>query len=338
MKVFDGFFEVVRSMEFANPHLLWLLLLIVPYVVWQIWKRRKMQVPLTVTTTQPFENAPKTLRYRLRHLPLVLRCLALCFLIVALARPQSSYHKSNIKTEGIDIVIALDVSGSMQMMDFTPTRLEACKDIAAQFVDQRPNDRLGLVLYAGEAYTQCPLTIDHTAFKRLLAQAQMGPLDDGTAIGDGLGTAINRLRESKAKSKVIILLSDGVNNTGYMDPRSTAAMAKELGIKVYTISCGTNGKMSKMKIPGYGVQSVKTEIDEALLKFIAEETGGTYFVANNKTKLKQIYDEIDKMEKTIIDEEVIENKGDEFLPFLLIALFLFLFELVARYTFLRTNP
>lgn len=338
MKVFDGFFEVVRSMEFANPHLLWLLLLIVPYVAWQIWKRRKMQVPLTVTTIQPFENAPKTLRYRLRHLPLVLRCLALFFLIVALARPQSSYHKSNIKTEGIDIVIALDVSGSMQMMDFTPTRLEACKDIAAQFVDQRPNDRLGLVLYAGEAYTQCPLTIDHAAFKRLLSKAQMGPLDDGTAIGDGLGTAINRLRESKAKSKVVILLSDGVNNTGYMDPRSTASMAKELGIKVYTISCGTNGKMSKMRIPGYGVQSVKTEIDEALLKFIAQETGGTYFVANNKTKLKQIYDEIDKMEKTIIDEEVIENKGDEFLPFLLIALFLFLFELVARYTFLRTNP
>lgn len=338
MEAFDGFFTMLRNVEFANPHLLWLLLLLIPYVAWQIWQAKKMHTPLTVTTVTPFEEAPRSWRNKLRHLPLVLRCITIALLIVAIARPQSSYHRQRIETEGIDIVMALDVSGSMLMMDFKPTRLEACKSIAAEFVDKRPDDRLGLVLYAGNAYTQCPLTIDHQAFKTLLASAKMGPLDDGTAIGDGLGTAINRLRESKAKSKVVILLSDGVNNAGFLDPRSTAAMAKELGIKVYTISCGTNGKMASMRIPGHGVQQVRTEVDEALLRAIAHETGGKFFVATNKNKLRAIYSEIDKMEKTAINQELIENKGDEFLPFLLLALACFLLELLAKYVFLRTNP
>lgn len=329
---------MLKQVEFANPHLLWLLLLLIPFIAWQIWKRDKMSAPLTLSSAQPLQEVPKTIRYRLRWLPLVLRCLAIAFAIIAIARPQSSYHRQNVETEGIDIIMALDVSGSMQMMDFKPTRLEACKAIAAEFVNKRPNDRIGLVLYAGEAYTQCPPTTDHATFQNLLAAAQMGPLDDGTAIGDGLGTAINRLRNSEAKSKVVILLSDGVNNTGALDPRSTAAMAKELGVKVYTISCGTNGKMAGIRIPGHGVVQMRTEIDEQLLKDIAAETGGTYFVATNKDKLRAIYSEIDKMEKTVINEEIIENKGDEFLPFLLLALFCFIAELIARYTFLRTNP
>lgn len=338
MNVFDGFFEVLRRAEFVNPHLLWLLLLLIPYVVWQVWFYRKMHPPLSVSTVTPFENAPRTWRNRLRYLPLVLRCLTFALLIVALARPQSNYHKRHIESEGIDIVLALDVSGSMQMMDFKPNRLEACKAIAAEFVDKRPDDRLGLVLYAGNAYTQCPLTIDHVTFKNLLAAAKMGPLDDGTAIGDGLGTALNRLRESKAKSRVIILLSDGVNNTGYLDPHSVAEMAKELGIKVYTISCGTNGRYANMRIPGHGVQQVRTEVDEKLLAFIAQTTGGKFFVATDKNKLRSIYSEIDRMEKSVVNQEILENKTDEFLPFLLLALFCFLLEMVTRYGFLRTNP
>lgn len=338
MKIFDGFFAMLPHLEFANPHLLWLLLLIIPYVGWQVWKRSKMNATITLSTSAPLENLPKTLRYRLRHLPLIFRCLAFAFAILAIARPQSSFHRQNVETEGIDIVMALDVSGSMQMMDFKPTRLEACKAIAAEFVDKRPDDRIGLVLYAGEAFTQCPPTTDHASFKNLLAQAKMGALEDGTAIGDGLGTALNRLRDSEAKSKVVILLSDGVNNTGYLDPRSTATMAKELGIKVYTISCGTNGKMASIKIPGYGVQQVRTEIDEKLLKDIAALTGGKYFVATNKDKLRSIYSEIDKMEKTIINEEIIENMGDEFLPFLVLAILFLLLDVLARYVFLRQNP
>ncbi|MBQ7550804.1 MAG: VWA domain-containing protein, partial [Bacteroidales bacterium] len=258
-------------------------------------------------------------------------------LIVCIARPQSTFRNKNIETEGIDIVIALDISGSMQMMDFSPNRLEACKEIAAEFVDARPTDRLGLVVYAGEAYTQCPLTSDHETFQRLLHEVKFGLIDDGTAIGDGLGTAINRLRESKAKSKVIILLTDGVNNAGYMDPHSAAEMAKELGIKVYTISCGTNGKMSKMQVHG-NVFTVKTEIDEALLKHIATQTDGKYFTANNNKKLRAIYNEIDQMEKSVVSEDIMIHKSDEFLPFLVLALICFILEIITRYFILRTNP
>ncbi len=338
MKALTDFVGILKDVEFVNPHFFWLLLLIIPYVAWQIWKQHKIQPALTITTTVPFEKARKTFRQRLRWLPVVLRCLAFVFLIVALARPQSAFRNKSVQTEGIDIVITLDVSGSMQMMDFTPNRLEACKVIAAEFVKNRPNDRLGLVLYGAEAYTQCPLTSDHATYLELLEGVKFGIIDDaGTAIGDGLGTAINRLRESKAKSKVIILLTDGVNNAGYLDPISTADMAKSYGIKVYTISCGTNGKMSQMRTP-YGLVPVKTEIDEKLLKEIAAKTDGTYFVANNNRKLRDIYDQIDKMEKTIVNEDILEHKSDEFLPFLLIALALFVAELLSRYVFLRTKP
>lgn len=338
MELFHGFWEIFKDVEFVNPHLFWLLLLIIPYLAWQIWKRRKMQATLIVTTTVPFEKAPKTIRQRLRHLPIVLRVMAFSVLIIALARPQSSFRNKTIQSEGIDIVIALDVSASMRMMDFTPNRLEACKTIAAEFVENRSNDRTGLVLYGAEAYTQCPLTSDHITYLELLQSAEFGMIDDAsTAIGDGLGTAVNRLRESKAKSKVIILLTDGVNNSGYLDPISAAEMAKSYNIKVYTISCGTNGKMSKVKTP-YGIVPSKTEIDEALLKKIADKTNGTYFRATNNDKLRDIYTQIDQMEKTIVSEDVLEHKSDEFLPFLVIAIALFLLELICRFTFLRTNP
>ena len=337
MKIFDGFFTLIKEVEFANPHFFWLFLLLIPYIGWQIWKRKKLQTALTVTTIVPFEQAPKTWRQRLRYLPMILRILVFVFVILALARPQSTFRNKNIETEGIDIVIAMDVSGSMQMMDFSPNRLEACKKIAAEFVQGRPNDRIGLVLYAGEAYTQCPLTSDHETFLRLLREAKFGLIDDGTAIGDGLGTALNRLRESKAKSKVIILLTDGVNNTGYLDPHSAANMAKELGIKVYTISCGTNGKMSTIKTP-YGTMPAKTEIDEKLLQYIAGQTEGTYFVATNNKKLRSIYAQIDKMEKSVVNEDILVHKNDEFLPFLALALICFIVEIVCKYVILRTRP
>lgn len=337
MKIFDGFFALLKELEFTNPHFFWLLLLIIPYVAWQIWRHKKLHTPILVSTTAPFEQAPKTVRQRLRWLPLVLRILTFVFLIIALARPQSTFRNKNVETEGIDIVMALDISGSMQTLDFSPNRLEACKTIAAEFVKGRSHDRIGLVLYAGEAYTQCPLTSDHETFLRLLKDVRFGLIDDGTAIGDGLGTAINRLRESTAKSRVIILLTDGVNNAGYIDPQSAADMAKELGIKVYTISCGTNGKMSKIKTPA-GTFPIKTEIDEKLLKNIASKTDGTYFVATDNKKLRAIYQEIDKMEKSVVNEDILVHKNDEFLPFLVLALLCFILEILVRYGVLRTRP
>lgn len=340
MKVFDDFWGILKNIEFVNPELFWLLLLIIPYVAWQIWKRKKMQSAMVITTTQPFEQTGKTLRQRLRYLPQILRTLAFAMFIVAIARPQSSYRNTTIETEGIDIILAMDVSGSMRTMDFSPNRLQACKKIAAEFVENRPNDRFGLVLYSAEAYTQCPLTSDHVTFLNLLQNVNFGLIDeDGTAIGDGLGTAINRLRESQAKSKVIILLTDGVNNAGFMDPLSAAQIAADslINIKVYTISCGTNGKMSSAQTP-YGTVPVKTEIDEALLKEIASLTGGTYFAANNNNKLRQIYKQIDQMEKTTISQDVLKYKNDEFLPFLLLAIGLFILELLCRFVFLRSKP
>lgn len=337
MKVFEDFFTLLKNIDFAQPKLFWLLLLLIPYLFWQIYKQHRMHSALTVPSLQPLRQSPPTWRTSLRYAPLVLRCFVFIFLIIALARPQSTFRNKNIKTEGIDILIALDISGSMQTMDFTPTRLEACKEIASEFVNNRPNDRIGLVVYAGEAYTQCPLTSDHQTFQRLLHEVKFGVIDDGTAIGDGLGTAINRLRESTAKSKVIILLTDGVNNAGYMDPKSAADMAKELGIKVYTISCGTQGKMAKIRTP-QGTMSFQTEIDEKLLNEIAEKTDGTYFRAQNNEKLRSIYKEIDQMEKTIVSEDIMIHQSDEFLPFLFLALFCFLLELLSRYMILRTNP
>jgi Ca-activated chloride channel family protein len=224
----------------------------------------------------------------------------------------------------------------MKAMDFRPNRLEACKQVAQEFILGRPTDRIGLVVYAGEAYTQCPVTSDHNTLLGLLQKVRFDIIEDGTAIGDGLGTAINRLRESEAKSKIIILLSDGVNNSGYLDPYSAAEIAKNMGIKVYTIGVGTMGQ-ALFPTP-YGNVMMQTEIDERLLETIARETGGKYFRANNNDKLKSIYTEIDKMEKTILNETIFENKADAFFPFLLIGVILLIFYLLLRYTVFRTYP
>jgi Ca-activated chloride channel family protein len=325
-----------QSIEFANPYYFLLLLLIIPVAVWQYFFRKKMQAAITVPTAVAFEKIRKTWKVRLRWLPAFLLFLAYISFIVALARPQTSFRLSDVEVEGVDIVIALDISGSMKAMDFRPNRLEACKKVAEEFILGRPTDRIGLVVYAGEAYTQCPVTSDHGTLLGLLQKVKFDIIDDGTAIGDGLGTAINRLRESEAKSKIIILLSDGVNNSGYLDPHSAAEIAKDMGIKVYTIGVGTTGQ-APFPTP-YGTAMVPTEIDERLLQTIAKLTGGKYFRATNNAKLKDIYTEIDKMEKTILNETIFENKADVFFIFLLTGVILLVVYLLLRYTVFKTNP
>jgi len=325
-----------QSIEFANPYYFLLLLLVIPIIAWHYFFRKKMQATLTVPTTVVFQKIRKTWKVRLRWLPVCLLTLAYISFIIALARPQTSFRLNNVEVEGVDIVLALDISGSMKAMDFRPNRLEACKKVAEEFISGRPTDRIGLVVYAGEAYTQCPVTSDHNTLLGLLKKVKFDIIEDGTAIGDGLGTAINRLRESQAKSKIIILLSDGVNNSGYIDPYSAAEIAKNMGFKVYTIGVGTTGK-APYPTP-YGSVMVDTEIDERLLQSIAQETGGKYFRATNNDKLKAIYTEIDKMEKTILNETIFENKADAFFPFLLAGVILLISYLVLRYTVFRTNP
>lgn len=327
----------LQSLSFAYPWVLLLLLLIPLFIGCHLWKGRNSHATLTVSSDEAFLAGGRSLRTRLHRLPFCLRLLAFTFALIALARPQSSLSHRNVDVEGIDIAMALDVSGSMMAMDFRPNRLEACKSVIREFVDNRPDDRIGLVVYSAEAYTRCPLTTDHNTLQEALASTRFGIIEDGTAIGDGLGTAINRLKESKAKSKVVILLSDGVNNAGYMDPMSAAEIAKNQHIRVYTIGCGSIGE-APISIPHYGTVYAKVEIDEALLRDIARTTGGTYFRAQNKTRLKEVYQEIDRMEKTRIHETVFTNKSEEFFPFLCIAFAFFFIEIILRFTLLRTRP
>jgi len=328
------YLSYLRSLEFADKGCLWLLAVVPLLIAWYVWKHGRMQATFSVSSGKPFFNTP-SIKSKFRHLPFVLRMLVLCFVVVALARPQSSLSHKKVDVEGIDIVMALDISGSMQALDIRPNRLEACKKVIKSFIEGRPTDRIGLVVYGREAYTKCPLTTDHTTLLSSLENVKFIRDIDGTAIGDGLGTAINRLRESKAKSKVIVLLTDGVNNSGYIDPRSAAELAKEFAIRVYTIGCGTVRNEPHF-IPNYGY--VSADIDEALLKHIAKETGGKYFRATSKDKLSAIYAEIDQMEKTRISETHFTNRSDEFFPFLLCAIALFLIEILLRYTVLRVRP
>lgn len=336
MTFFSDLFQILKDVEFANPYYFFLLLLLIPIVGWRIWKRRKIQSAMQVSTATPFMKAPKSVRQRFIWITPLTAFLSFFFLVVTLARPQSAFRQHEMQVEGVDIVLALDISGSMKAMDFKPNRLGVTKKVAAEFINNRPTDRIGLVVYAGEAYTQCPVTTDHHTLLGLLDKVKFDLIDDGTAIGDGLGTAINRLRDSDAKSKIIILLSDGVNNSGYMDPYSAAEIAKNFGIKVYTIGCGSTG--SVLFPSSHGQVYIDSEIDEKLLKTIADQTGGLYFRATNSERLKDVYAEIDKMEKTILNETVFENKADEFLPFLGIALFFFLLFLIFRYTIFKINP
>lgn len=318
--------------HFANPEFFWLLILVPLLVLWYLLNNKKINVPIKFSTIEGFRRTKPSLRVKFLHLPFGLRVFGIILIIIALARPQSSSSEKQIETEGIDIVIALDISGSMLAEDFKPNRLEAAKKITEKFIDERQNDRIGLVIFSAKSFTQCPITIDHTVLKNLLKQIKSGLIEDGTAIGMGLATAVDRLKDSKAKSRVIILLTDGINNTGIISPLTASEMAKAFGIRVYTIGVGTLGKAPYPFQTPFGIQymNVDVEIDEALLKDIAQSTGGKYFRATNNKALESIYNEIDRMEKTKIKQTVFTTFTEEFFPFLLIGTIAIFLELLLR--------
>lgn len=293
-------------MKFANPYLLWLLALLAPMTAYYIYRALQGGAAIRISTIEGVRRAPRTLRYRLRHAPFALRAAAFALAVVALARPQGVEERSRSDAEGIDIVLAVDVSGSMLARDFKPDRITAAKEVAGSFIADRFGDRIGLVAFAGEAFTQSPLTTDQGTLQTMLGRIRSGVIEDGTAIGNGLATAINRLRESDSKSKVIILLTDGVNNRGEIAPLTAAEIAAAQGIRVYTIGVGTMGMAPYPAVDIYGMPTgdtvmAKVEIDEETLRRIASLTGGRYFRATDKAKLKAIYDEINRLEKSKIE-------------------------------------
>lgn len=329
-------------MEFANPKILWLLVVVPFYVAYYIWRTTQGGASIVISTTDSLRSAPRTFRYYLRHLPIALRAVALALIIVASARPQSVEHETKTETDGIDIVLAVDISGSMLARDFQPDRLTSAKEVASQFVANRQGDRIGLVVFAGEAFTQTPLTTDQSSLQTLLSRLRSGVVEDGTAIGNGLATAVNRLRESDSKSKVIILLTDGVNNRGQIAPLTVADIAKAQGIKVYTIGVGRNGTAPYPVFDERGREvytvEMKVEIDEKMLQEIAQKTGGKYFRATDKLSLERIYNEIDSMEKSKVEKFDITHIHEEFLLFVLWALALLLAEFMIKYIVLKRIP
>jgi len=326
-----------NGIEFAHPGFFWLLLIIPLMVAYYIWREQKLQGSFSISAIRGFSLPVKSVVPRLRHLGIILRSLSVAFLIVALARPQSSLSWQNTTTEGIDIMIASDISGSMLAEDFQPNRLEAGKNIAIDFIKNRPDDRIGLVIFSGESFTQCPLTIDHDVLINLYADVKYGMIEDGTAIGMGLATAVNRLKDSEAKSKVIILLTDGSNNMGSIPPVTAAEIAKQFGIRVYTVGIGTHGFAPYPVQTAFGIQyqRMPVDVDEGTLTKIADITGGKYFRATDNETLKHIYEQIDKLEKAKIDVTQYHKKTEMFLPFALIALFFLLAEFIVKNTLLK---
>lgn len=330
-----------NDITFANIHLLWGLLLIPMLIVFYYLSYHKRQATIKYSSLTTLDN--KSWKVRYRPVLFVLRMLALSLLIIALARPQTSSHKQDISIEGIDIIVSLDVSASMLGTDFNPNRLEAAKSVAKDFVISRNNDRIGLVIFSGESFTQCPLTTDHQMVTNLFDDIKTGMLENGTAIGDGLAMAVQRLKNSEAKSKVIILLTDGVNNSGSIDPLTAAEMAEIYGIRVYTIGVGSKGMarvpVSINPVTGeYIFRQRKVNIDEKTLKTISETSNGKYFRATDKNKLEEIYQSIDKLERSKIDVLSYERKHEEFLIFALLAAVLIVIEWFLRKTIFRTIP
>ena len=330
-----------KNIIFAHPQFFWLLLLLPLMILWHFFWDKKSKPSVTISSTVAFKRA-KSLYNQLYHLLFLLRIIAVTLLIIALARPQTRSESAKTKiTEGIDIVMAIDVSASMRSQDLKPNRFEALKKVASQFVKDRPNDRIGLVIYAGESYTKTPVTSDKSIILNALSELTYGQIEDGTAIGMGLATAVNRLKESKAKSRVIILLTDGVNNTGFIDPQTAAELAAEYGIKVYTVGIGTNGMALSpyaLNIDGsiiYRMQQV--DIDEPLMKKIAKTTNGRYFRATNNQKLQQIYDEINQMETTKVEEFKYTEVDEKFRLWVLIAGVLLLLEFLLKHTLFRNE-
>ena len=328
-------------MHFASPYYLWLLTLLVPMIGYYVWRTLQGGASIQISSVAGVVRAPRTVRYYLRHLPFALRAAAFALLVVALARPQDVEQNVRTNTEGIDIMLAIDVSGSMLARDFKPDRITAAKEVAGSFIADRYGDRIGLVAFAGEAFTQSPLTTDQSTLQTLLARIRSGLIEDGTAIGNGLATAINRLRESDAKSKVIILLTDGVNNRGEIAPLTAAEIAKAQGIRVYTIGVGTEGMAPYPAIDMFGnitFVNQKVEIDEKTLTAISDMTGGKYFRATDKAKLKAIYDEINQLEKSKVEVTEHVSYHELYLAWVLAALGLLLAEFLLANLVLKRIP
>lgn len=329
-------------MEFASPKILWFLLLLLPLVGYYIYRTRQGGASVVVSTTETVRRAPRTFRYYLRHIPFVLRCAALSLIVIAIARPQSAEHYTNTTTEGIDIVLAVDVSTSMLAKDFIPDRLSVAKEVASEFISDRTGDRIGIVVFAGESFTQSPLTTDQSSLQTMLGRITSGVIEDGTAIGNGLATSINRLRESDSKSKVVILLTDGVNNRGEISPLTAAKIAKDMGIKVYTIGIGKHGTAPYPVFDERGrevdVVNMKVEIDEKMLRNIASQTGGEYFRATDKKTLEAIYEQINTLEKSRVEVENRTTLHEEYLVFVLWALAALLLEFIINRVVLKRIP
>ncbi|MBR4837593.1 MAG: VWA domain-containing protein [Bacteroidales bacterium] len=326
-------------MEFASPYFLYILIIIPLLVVWYIFLGRKHQAYVKFTDTSFFTGLPRSWKVYVRHVLFALEMCALALLIVALARPQSSSKNQKINVEGIDIVLTMDISSSMLAQDLKPDRLEAAKNVAADFVKGRPGDRMGLVVFASETFTQVPLTTDHSMLLNMLKDMKCGMLEDGTAIGDGLASSVSRLKDSEAISKVVILLTDGDNNAGSVDPATAAEMAKIFGIRVYTIGAGTRGTAPyPVQTPFGGIQyqQIPVNINEPLLQQIADETGGKYYRATSNEKLQQIYDEIDQLERSKIEINEFTRVHEEFLPLVIWSLALLLLVFILRHTVLKT--
>ena len=328
-------------MHFASPYYLWLLTLLAPMIGYYVWRTLQGGAAIRISSVAGVVRAPRTVRYYLRHLPCALRAAAFALLVVALARPQDVEQNVRTNTEGIDIMLAIDVSGSMLARDFKPDRITAAKEVAGSFIADRYGDRIGLVAFAGEAFTQSPLTTDQSTLQTLLARIRSGLIEDGTAIGNGLATAINRLRESEAKSKVIILLTDGVNNRGEIAPRTAAEIAQAQGIRVYTIGVGTEGMAPYPAMDMFGnitFVNQKVEIDEKTLTAISDMTGGQYFRATDKAKLKAIYDEINQLEKSKVEVTEHISYHEQYLAWVLAALGLLLAEFLFANLVLKRIP
>ena len=331
-------FDYFSNIEFSEPYFFALLLLIPLLIIWYVVSNNRRTASLQVSTT-----AAKGLgswKVTFRHILFILRMLSLAFLITALANPQTKNEEKNTEGEGIDIVLCIDVSGSMSAQDLTPNRLEAAKNVAIDFINRRPTDRIGIVIFAGESFTQCPITTDKNVLISAVQNIRFGLLEDGTAIGSGLSTSVDRIRNSKTKTKIIILLTDGENNGGLIDPKTAKEIAKAFGIKVYTIGVGTDGFAPQPEQTALGVQirTVKVSIDEKLMKQIAEETGGKYFRAKDNEGLSGIYSTIDELEKSKVKITSTTRFTDKFLPFAIGAAFFLLLEILLRYLVFRKFP
>ncbi|MCD6065896.1 MAG: hypothetical protein K0S33_722 [Bacteroidetes bacterium] len=334
-----SFFE---DITFTNKDAFWLFLIFPVLIAWYIWRNRDQEGEFSFSSLHSLGKVQTSLRVHLRHSLFALRLIAFSAIICIFARPQSRTSWKDVKAEGIDIVLCMDVSHSMLAKDFDPNRLEAAKEVAQEFIDSRPNDRMGLVIFSGEAFTQCPLTTDHAILKNIIAEVKTGQLADGTAIGVGLADAVARIKDSKAKSKVVILLSDGVSNVGEIAPLTAGEIAKTFGVRIYTIGVGTRGKAyTPVYIYPNGhieFDYIDVEIDEDVMTKISDMTGGRYFRATDNKSLKKVYGEIDKMEKTVINEQSFSNKAERFFFFACVAAIALLLEFILRNTLFKTVP